>query len=318
MPPIVVHIDEVFNGRSNGTLSSGDDAKRQAIIMRIRNMLTMGLHTTSTPAEAANAMRLAQRELEKHNLTHAEVMREACERESADDKATFAQYCGAWRVTLAYGRREVWMNNLLIACQGFDAKAYWSIASTQKLIKVTFYGISMNAELAAHAFADCMRQIPTMTNAYAGNRFWYREGISVGLVNVVKEIGKERAQQQAKLAKRIEYLRAIVTAKKEPTFADDDDDDNVATSTIAESNDDDDDIVVDIEEASHELVVAERAMSTCTALQVYTARAHDVAKEALGVVLAKAVPFQPTIRARDSNAYADGKRDAKRVKLPST
>ncbi len=102
------------------------------IVYRIRKMLDRALHKNTPEAEANNAMRLAQRELNKHNLEQIKVMAvtENKAREVSDSDGT------TWTVTLQSDEDKgvayyPWLRQLNHAClHGFKVEGFHRMSSS--------------------------------------------------------------------------------------------------------------------------------------------------------------------------------------------
>ena len=132
--------------------TSEADKEARVLIERIRKLLTTGLHPATPEHEAQTAMRLADRLLQRHQLTQADVLN------SSDE----ALQGGSARVHLRMtkdgkpAKTKEWMQDVASAmCSNFEVSCYfqsWHRCADTRCDFV-FYGVEANAALAAFAFA---------------------------------------------------------------------------------------------------------------------------------------------------------------------
>ena len=136
------------------------------VMLRIRNMLKRGLHPTTPEAEAAQAMRLATRMLEKHNLSQLQVMREEGETIGAMFRVHI-RYCASKLPAVT----KPWTNGLTRLCAlHFQCQAYMVSRKAHGLKDAKcfycFYGMTANAYSAAVAFASCFNRISDLARLH--------------------------------------------------------------------------------------------------------------------------------------------------------
>jgi len=227
----------------------------RSIKKRIIKLLNTGFHNNSNENEAKNAMKLARRLMERHNLDQALLLNERGDG-SLNDCSTTANdddgLQGGIVTTNIQNRKNGkplsslsrWQDFLVgCTCLNFNVEAFKSVSrgtpSRKGECSVTFYGIRVNAQLAAHAFKIASERISLMAATYEPStkvsiltaasqkaketkaaRLSYALGIVNGLEQDVKEGQRQeeenrkkklrRAQQRAKSGeahKRVKTIR---------------------------------------------------------------------------------------------------------------
>ena len=243
--PIEVLIDEKDIPSCPGQKCSDDDEKDtmdstskdsphgndvdHTIKQRIVKLLNTGFHTQSNENEAKNAMKLARRLMERHNLDQAVLLRERGDGSlnhfstTNDDKdGTSALNGGIVKVNICYRRMgkplssmPSWIDFLVHPiCANFRVDAFKYIkkanAYREGECSVSFYGIKMNAQLAAYAFKIASEKISLMAANYEPftpgetrkARLSYALGVVIGIDDYVKEeLKKEEKRRKTKLRK---------------------------------------------------------------------------------------------------------------------
>lgn len=142
-----------------GTSGGGKD---NDVVMKIRKMLDLALHPGTPEHEATQAMRRAQREMEKYNLDQARVMLETS---SAAD-ATVAANVFWVRVRTEAGKHPSfwrWMTDLLLSVSNaFQCKSFY----TADDIRFTTYGPEESASAAIEAFVRYAKYIDQRTRSH--------------------------------------------------------------------------------------------------------------------------------------------------------
>ncbi|KAL7546362.1 hypothetical protein ACHAWF_014251, partial [Thalassiosira exigua] len=170
--------------------SPGDSGVDDSIKQRIIKLLNMGFHEESNEQEAKNALKLAHRLIERHNLDQALIMQQRGDG-SLNDFSTCkngnaALQGGMVTVRIQDRKRgkplnqlDRWINNLVTpVVLNFRVKAFVTCrrgnSSKEGRCWVTFYGIKGNAQLAAYAFKVACERIALMKVCYEPPR---REGL---------------------------------------------------------------------------------------------------------------------------------------------
>jgi hypothetical protein len=153
----------------------------ESIKHRIIKLLNTGFHDQSNEHEAKNAMKLAQRLMQKHNLSQALLLNERKTKNDTDqnghgihggdnDEILKGGIVKVRIVNRRTGKPAVyarWINDLAAGpiANNFKVKSYHVVARARQCT-VAFYGIYTNAQLAAHAFRVAAERISQMAAAY--------------------------------------------------------------------------------------------------------------------------------------------------------
>ena len=229
-------------GEDSSTNAKDKEQVDQSIKQRIIKLLNTGFHNNSNENEAKNAMKLARRLMERYNLDQAVLLLERGDG-SLNDCSTINDDDGLQGgiVTTKIQNRKNgkplsslsrWQDFLVgCTCMNFHVEAFKSVSrgtpSRKGECSVTFYGIRVNAQLAAYAFKIASERISLMAAIYEpsttvsiltsasqkaketrSSRLSYSLGIVNGLEQDVKEGQRKeeesrkeklgRAQQRAK------------------------------------------------------------------------------------------------------------------------
>ncbi|KAL7539449.1 hypothetical protein ACHAXR_009332 [Thalassiosira sp. AJA248-18] len=164
--------------------SSVSDNTSGAIKQRIVKLLNTGFHGTANEHEARNAMKLARRLCEKHNLDQAVLLQERGDGSLNDFSTTNDSSLQGGIVTAKIRNRKKQTPPALLSrwhdflvkpvCMNFHVEAFKTVArSTPRRAgecSVTFYGIRTNAQLAAYAFKIASERISLMAAIYEAPR----------------------------------------------------------------------------------------------------------------------------------------------------
>jgi hypothetical protein len=131
---------------------------------RIRSMIKRGLHPNTPEPEAANSMRLAERMLRKHNVTHSEVMQTA---EDASVNGDMVKVHIRNPQTGKSSTTKHWFQDLARAMTlYFNCKFYFNVKLGQRCF-FAFYGIASNVYAAAFAFETAFNHIMRRVSLHA-------------------------------------------------------------------------------------------------------------------------------------------------------
>ena len=217
------------DGKNGDTEGDGD--KHHSMKQRIIKLLNTGFHGESNENEARNAMKLARRLMERHNLDQAVLLQERGDGSLNDfsttnDGTDGSMFRGGIVTAKIRNRKKKsslsslprW-NDFLVQpiCANFRVEAFKTMERGNRLwdgeCSVTFYGIRTNAQLAAYAFKMASERIALMAASYdpptTGTaavtrtaRLSYALGIVNGLDRDIKEgLRKEEERRKSKLAK---------------------------------------------------------------------------------------------------------------------
>ena len=170
----------------SATTPEPSDASLVNIKARIAKMLQLGLHASTSEAEAQHAMRLAQKLLQKFNLTQAAVMLSLNTQEEKDSALQDVEALQGGLVTMQI-RRVVRSPGLGIGTDPSSGLYYAPATSSSWIIwlagtvalnfqvktyyvgptaKYTFYGLKTNAQLAGYAFKIAVEKIVIMKDLF--------------------------------------------------------------------------------------------------------------------------------------------------------
>ena len=345
--------DEENNGEqfdnSNTILHNNNTEKmNESIKNRILKLLNTGFHENSNENEAKNAMRLAQRLMQRHNINQALLLQEYKDKNANNNVDGNDEILKGGLVTVELyhntstqknkGRRKPmssmirWIAYLIYPVRlNFKVEAYKTVSRNPPQCSVTFYGIYTNAQLAAYAFKIACERIATMVASYTPTtnnntasftkkaRLSYGLGIVEGLTkDVESNKEKEELRRQEKLKKARDAVQKG-EAHDESSDDDDDDDDDDEYSSFgtlsnfnSNKNDDSNDKEKE-EKAKVRLKVLEKEESAALALMDHHERiAKDILKESnIKVYKAskrRALKF-------DSQSYQRGIEDSKEIDL---
>ena len=233
-----------------------------AIKQRIVKLLNTGFHDESNEHEARNAMKLARRLCERYNLDQAVLLQERGDGSLNDFSTTTNDDGSALQggiVTTKIRNRKRgrplsslprWLDFLVAPiCQNFHVEAFKTIArgtmSRLGECSVTFYGIKVNAQLAAYAFKIASERIslmaakyePPMISSSGTETRTARLSYALGIVNGLKMDVDEGLQKEEEM--RNEKLRRAQSAARsgEVYHEDGSDEDSGACIIHAEGED---------------------------------------------------------------------------------
>lgn len=239
---------------SDSATGAAGDNELEKIKVRIRKMLSRGLHAGTPEEEAASSMRLAEKLLAKHNLAQADVLQEDHVPEALRGGKTAVHLRSVKDQTPCQTKQ--WMHTLAHACtKNFECSYYFSSHPTRTVGRLhypgvcdfTFYGIATNASLAAFAFAAAFNRIACLAalhvvpaqeyevkrrrgevvcskGAYTtAARESYKDGLARGLYDSVRE---DKARKELEQQRRLELARSKASRGEAWQSSDDDDDDD--------------------------------------------------------------------------------------------
>lgn len=160
------------------TLVDGPGSSAEQVVKdRIIKLLNTGFHLESNENEAHNAMKLAQRLMQKHNLSQALLLKEREEKNENNTRPDGEILKGGLVTVHIYNRKTrkpavfaSWINNLVHPItDNFNVESFCTIDRGYEC-SVTFYGIYSNAQLAGYAFKVAVERIAQMTAEYQPQR----------------------------------------------------------------------------------------------------------------------------------------------------
>lgn len=216
---------------------AGKKQAEEEVKLRIIKLLNTGFHDQSNEHEAKNAMKLAQRLMRKHNLSQALLLKEREMKNSQttqDDevlkggmvtvevisrKTRKPAVCARWILHLAHP-----------VCENFGVKNYYS-NKRGKYLKMVFYGIYSNAQLAGYAFKVAAERISQMMAEYEPQKNWQRISTkssrlsyAIGIVAGISEDVKRNLRMEKEQRKR-KLERARLADSKGQAYEESDDED---------------------------------------------------------------------------------------------
>jgi hypothetical protein len=205
---------------SGSTLVGSAD---KAIKNRIIKLLNTGFHENSNEHEAKQAMKLAHRLMQKHNISQAVMLKERDSSMSKGNEDTILKG-GLVKVRIVNRKTrkvamyERWINCLCHPiCTNFSVDHFYA-SSRGRRCDVSFYGIYTNAQLAAYAFKISVERMSQMMAEYTpkkrqkkharqavttkASRLSYAIGIAVGIYYSVEEnLKREEEERKKRLVK---------------------------------------------------------------------------------------------------------------------
>ena len=184
-------------------------SKDEVVKERVIKLLNTGFHQGSNEHEARAAMKLAQKLMQRHNLSQVLLMKE---RDIADKKGTEPESLkgGMAKVSILNAKSQKaspfyhWIRLLAHAVSDNFRVDFFYVHSGGEC-SATFYGIYINVQLAAYAFKVATERVSVMMQEYSKSvklRSTYARGIARGLVQEVEEVQKrEEEKRKAKLEK---------------------------------------------------------------------------------------------------------------------
>lgn len=205
--------------------------KDGAIKARILKLLNTGFHEASNEHEAKNAMKLAQRLMQKHNLSQVILMKERDVLNEGLSESLKGGMAKVKIVTVKTGKPATynrWMQSLAQAiCKNFRVNSFY--CNSRNRCSVTFYGIYVNVQLAAYSFKVATERVSVLMQQYAKSvqtRTTYARGIAEGLRRDVEEnLEREEAKRKQKLEKaRLSVMNGGEAYEESDDDSDSDDD----------------------------------------------------------------------------------------------
>ena len=206
----------------------------EAVKSRVIKLLNTGFHQGSNEHEAKNAMKLAQKLMQRHNLSQVLLMKE---RDIADKKGAKPESLkgGMAKVNILNAKSQKaspfyhWIRILAHAVSSNFRVDFFYVHSGGEC-SATFYGIYINVQLAAYAFKVATERVSVMMQEYSSSvklRTTYARGIARGLAREVEETQKqEEEKRKAKLEKVRLSVRNGEAYEESDDDSDDDDDDS--------------------------------------------------------------------------------------------
>ncbi len=165
-------------------------------------MLQIGMHPSSAPGEARNAMRLAERLLLQHSTSLQDFSA------FMQGQAQGLQHAGIWHVQLTAYVAPIWCKNLAHAVsQLFNVKSYTRKGNKrfQLHYAIAFYGFAANACTAASSFEALCNQVRILAQARpADGRLDYQQGLATGFWSAVEKQQKDEEAAAAAAAQPAE------------------------------------------------------------------------------------------------------------------
>ncbi len=229
--------DDEMEEKSMLVNRAGKKKADEEVKLRIIKLLNTGFHDQSNEHEAKNAMKLAQRLMRKHNLSQALLLkeREMKNSQTAQDdevlkggmvtveiinrKTRKPSVCARWILRLAHP-----------VCKNFGVKNYYC-NKRSKYLRMVFYGIYSNAQLAGYAFKVAAERISQMMAEYQPQKSWQnistkssRLSYAIGIVEGISE-DVERNLKMEKEQRKRKLERARLAETKGEAYEESDDED---------------------------------------------------------------------------------------------
>ncbi|KAJ7647282.1 hypothetical protein FB45DRAFT_892950 [Roridomyces roridus] len=192
-----------------------------AVIGKIKKALALANHEGTSEAEARAALRMADKYLQQHNITQADIMAQETEAEQLK-RAGISVVSIKYTRPNATAKLESWANSLGVAMRTyFDCQLYTTVFNeTTPKVDFSFYGLEEQTVTAALAFETTYNLIMAWSlkpNAGKGvhAKNCYRTGVVYGLIDMAN---KEKKENLAR-AKRTE--QALLKARQEEEAAED-------------------------------------------------------------------------------------------------
>ncbi|KAH7103389.1 hypothetical protein BKA62DRAFT_828571 [Auriculariales sp. MPI-PUGE-AT-0066] len=187
-----------------------------AVVDRIKKALALAAHSGTGEGEARQAMRMASKLMQAHNVSQADIM-------ATENDEQRAKRAGSSIITIraANGGRvvmETWTQQLAAAMTiFFNTKVYSTTWHDRSKITWTFYGLAEGTVAAVHAFETCHNLIPiwsTQKTEFKGRnaKNVYRVGVADGLVALARQEKKDEDRAAAEAEK--ERLKKAAEAEK--------------------------------------------------------------------------------------------------------
>jgi hypothetical protein len=177
-----------------------------AVLNRLKKCLDRANHPNTSEKEASAALIIANRIMQQHNITHADML--AREEEANGSEKSPSQYSGSSIVAICSTKdsdhvvNEGFVDTAVHAmekffdCKSFSTKYYFPKTS----IEWTFYGIAENTVAAAMAFEMVYNLIVEWARSHRGRSasYSYCTGVADGLYRTAvkeKSLEEERARQ---------------------------------------------------------------------------------------------------------------------------
>ncbi|EJD50661.1 hypothetical protein AURDEDRAFT_143491 [Auricularia subglabra TFB-10046 SS5] len=191
------------------------DKVDSGILERIKKALTLAAHAGTGEQEARQAMRMANKLMQAHNVSQADIM--ATETQEQKVKRAGASVVTIRSTTGAKVLMASWTSSLAGAMETFfNVKSYSTTFPDRSRITWTFYGLAEGTVAAARAMEWCHNLILTWSanNKSAKGRNaknLYSNGVADGLFSLAR--AERRAEERA--AARAERVRLQQAAREE-------------------------------------------------------------------------------------------------------
>jgi len=337
-------------GGAGGSDGGGEGAQLVKMKERIGKMLSLGLHAATPEAEAQQAMKQAQRLLQKYNLDQATVLQERDGKLANAGAMQGGMVPVVLRMVKTQKRAPLvdWTEQLATVVRlNFEVKFYTQ-ASRWSPTRITFYGLKTNSQLAAYSFMLAFERIHVLHKAYtvAAGEFeeaqrWgetrlskaaytsnarrnYCDGMIAGLRTAVNRMVRQRADRRAeKLRKaRARAERRSAAAAADPGQAyqsdgpsDDSDDDEPDDNTPApEDYANLSELQAATKEAEKKVEALEQKEKAVHALVLHTEKVAETVLADAGVKLHKGRK-RKKLSEHNYAAWKTGEEDAKDIDL---
>jgi len=233
---------------------AGKKKAEEEVKHRIIKLLNTGFHDQSNEHEAKNAMKLAQRLMRKHNLSQALLLKERELKNSQSTQDDEVLKGGMVTVEIINRKNRKpsiyarWIGHLSHpVCDNFGVKHYYC-RKQGKYMKVVFYGIYSNAQLAGYAFKVAVERISQMMAEYQPQKNWRnistkssRLSYAIGIVKGISEdvernlrMEKEQRKRKLERARLAESKGEAYEESDDEVFGIDDDKEGVGISFVKE------------------------------------------------------------------------------------
>ena len=326
------------------TASANEESEEMRCVKeRICKMLARGLHPTTPEHEATSAMKLANRLLERHQLSKADVLA------SGDGKVPETLQGGSSRVHMRSTKDKkptklkTWMAEVCNAVKStFEVSAYKEVWPGRRCDYI-FYGVAANASLAAFAFAaafnrcavlaaehvvpdgeyaEAKRNERTSVGSAGAYTLAARESYTKGLASGLSKAAREHKKEERRAAAaKMEAVRAKAAAGEAWQSSDSD-------GHVSDAGDMDDDPGVPAQPAAQladagsstsvmavdVLAKLEREKAVRTALVVHTKK---VAEDFLEEHSIKLKTCKKTFKQREyrHESFVEGEKDGKHINI---
>lgn len=186
------------------------------VLERIKKAITLAGHAGTGEAEARNAMRIAQKLMQVHNVSQADIMAQ----ESDEQRAKRA---GSSVVEIRTRSSDTDEEGLVVFSGWYDTladtmgiffnvKSYWTKWSDRSRITFTFYGIAEGTVAAAQAFEWIHNLIIKWRDQ---KQYATRNMYCHGVVDELEKLAKRERKQEERAAARAEKERLAKASEED-------------------------------------------------------------------------------------------------------